>query len=90
MSCIVATAIISFLASWELTILLIPVFPLSLAFGTSHFRLVKGQVDGNRARLEKSSQVVAESITNIRTVAGLGAEELFVNKYTSYLSGNFK
>ena len=63
---------------------MIPVFPVSMAFGASHFRLVKGQTDANRERLEKSSQVVTETITNIRTVAGLGAEDIFVHKYTSY------
>ena len=89
-SAIVATAIVGLLASWELTLLMIPVFPACLAFGTSHFRLVKGQTDANRERLEKSSQVVTESITNIRTVAGLGAEDIFVHKYTSYLAGTFK
>lgn len=89
-SSIISAVIISLIASWELTLLLVIIFPLLLLVGITEVQLLKGQVEKNKKRLEESSQTAAESIDSIRTVVGLGAEETFFNRYRNLLAGPFK
>lgn len=90
MSGVVTAVIISLTASWELTLVLVIIFPILLTVGFSEIHLLKGQVVKNKKRLEESSQIAADSIDNIHTVVGLGAEEAFFRRYKSLLSGPFK
>ena len=77
-------------ASWELTLFEVVIFPMLILVGFGEIYLIKGQVSKNKRRLEESSQVAVDSVENIRTVAGLGAEDIFFNRYRSLLSRPFK
>ena len=44
----------------------------------------------DKSKLEASVYTMLESVINIRTVVGLGAEDRFYNNYTRLLLGPFK
>ena len=86
----VATILICFTASWELTFIFILVFPILGSFTFLQVRLLAGRMQKNKAILEASGSTVVESVTNMRTVVGLGVEDRFYNKYKDLLQGPFK
>ena len=89
-SSILSAVIFGLVASWELTLFLVLIFPVLVLVGVNQVRLLQGQMKKNKKRLERSSGVTMESIDNIRTVEGLGAEGMFFEKYRSLLAGPFK
>lgn len=86
----IAATIIAFVASWELSFLMIMLFPLAGSLSFLKIRLLAGRAQKNKQRLEHSGQTAVESIDNIRTVAGLGVEEKFYHRYCSLLKGPFR
>ena len=53
-------------------------------------RLLSGRAAKNKKRLEEAGQLAVESIDNIRSVAGLGLENCFLNNYSQLLKAPFK
>ena len=86
---IVAT-VIAFTASWELALVLMFCFPVLGITGYFQVRLLRGRTEKNKKRMEKSGQTAYESVSNIRTVAGLGVEGRFTEEYDKTLKGPFK
>lgn len=87
---LVAALAIAFSACWEITLVFVVGFPMILAFSFLQIRLLTGRAKKNKAKLEASGATVVESISNIRTVVGLGVEDKFYSKYTSLLVGPFR
>ena len=87
---LIAATVIAFSASWELTLVLMFAFPVLAVAGYFQIRLLRGRAQKNKKRMEESGQTAVESIDNIRTVAGLGVELRFYNKYSNLLHGPFK
>lgn len=82
--------VIAFEASWELTLVLIFCFPVMALTSYFQIRLLRGRAQKNKKKLEQSGQTAVESIDNMRTVAGLGVEEKFLDRYYSLLEGPFR
>ena len=82
--------LVSIGANWEFALFVVIIFPLLVLIGILEVQLLKGQVKKNKENLEESGQLTVESIDNIRTVVGLGAEEAFLNKYKNLLAAPFK
>ena len=87
---LIAAIIIAFEASWELSLLMIVAFPIIGTVAFFQIRLLAGRTQKNKKRLEKSGQTAVESIDNIRTVAGLGVEGRFLDRYRNLLVGPFR
>ena len=87
---LIAATAIAFSASWELTLVLMFAFPVLALAGYFQIRLLRGRSQKNKKRMEESGHTAVESIDNIRTVAGLGVEPRFYNKYSSLLQGPFR
>lgn len=87
---LIAAVIIAFEASWELSLLVIVAFPIIGSVSYLRIRLLAGRAQKNKKRLEHSGQTAVESIDNIRTVAGLGVEGRFYDRYRSLLAGPFR
>ena len=66
------------------------VFPIFTAEIYLQVKFVAGRSTKNKKRQEASGQIAVESIENIRTVAGLGAEDQLCDKYVQLLKGSFK
>ena len=87
---LIAAVGIAFSASWELTLVLMVAFPALAIAGYFQIRLLAGRSQKNKKRMEESGKTAVESIDNIRTVAGLGVEPRFFNRYYNLLRGPFK
>ena len=87
---VVAAIIIAFAYSWVMTFFMICVVPL-LVFGTTvQSRVLSRNIVRNKAALERAGKVAVDSIDNIRTVAGLGAEENFSKQYSERITTVYK
>ena len=86
----VTAIIIAFIASWELTFVLVFVFPVLASVSYLQLKFIAGRSAKNKKRQESSGQTAVESIENIRTVAGLGVEDRFFDEYVQLLKGPFK
>ena len=86
----VAAVLIAFEASWELTLLFLLAFPIVGSFSFIQTRLSVGLIQKNKAKLEASGSSVVDSVTNMRTVVGLGVEDRFYSNYTKLLQGPFE
>ena len=86
----VAALVIAFTASWELTLVLMFVFPLLGTVAYLEVRAQRGRSEENKEQLEGSSYTTVESINDIHTVAGLSIEERFLASYVQQLRGPFR
>ena len=89
-SAFITAVIIAFVASWELTLVVVFLFPVFATVAKLQRKSVTGRSVENKKRQEASGQTVVESITNIRTVAGLGVEDRFLNKFINLQEESFK
>ena len=86
----ISAIIVGALASWELTIVLIIIIPLTMLYSFGNHILIVGDLARDKLRLMESNRTAVESIDNIRTVVGLGCEEIFFRKYKSLLEAPTK
>ena len=82
--------IIALIASWELTLVVMFIFPVLIIVAFLQLKFIAGGGAKNKKRQEASGQTAVESIENIRTVAGLGVEYRFIDKYVQLLQEPFK
>lgn len=87
---LIAATVIAFVASWELSLIMILAFPILGTVAFFQIRLLAGRAKKNKKRLEASGQTAVESIDSIRTVVGLGVEQRFFDKYKDLLAGPFR
>ncbi len=71
--------------SWKLTLATVIFVPCVLLSAALEVKMNAGQNVKKMKALEESTQIAAEAISNIRTVAGLGREETFHNSYMTSL-----
>ena len=86
----VSAVVVGAIASWELTLLMIFTFPIIVFFGLSNLQLLDNRMKRVRKSIAESSRTAVESISNIRTVVGLGAEEIFFNRYSDCLDETYR
>ena len=86
----VAALIIAFVASWQLSLVLMLSFPLIAAVSFLQLRLIRGRTVQNKKLLEDSGRTAVESFENLRTVVGLGLGDTFCQIYRDQLAGPFR
>ncbi|CAF3471282.1 unnamed protein product [Rotaria socialis] len=77
--------IISFIFSWQLTLLILGFVPLMVIGGFLQSRLMTGFASKDKKAFENAGKVTVESIQNIRTVVQLTKEDYFYEEYCSLL-----
>ncbi|XP_071811435.1 ATP-dependent translocase ABCB1-like isoform X3 [Apostichopus japonicus] len=82
---IVVAIIISFIYSWQLTLLVLAFVPFLGLAGIIEWQLYAGGEDKQRVDLEQAGKVVTEASVNIRTVQSLTRELTFWDKYVQLL-----
>ncbi|WAR00099.1 MDR1-like protein [Mya arenaria] len=87
---ILAGLIIAFIISWKLTLLIIAFLPLLMVGGMLQMKMLTGAAGKNKEALESAGKVAIESIENIRTVASLTREGMFLDKFMHELNGPFR
>ncbi|CAF4425289.1 unnamed protein product, partial [Rotaria magnacalcarata] len=77
--------IISFVFSWQLTLLILGFVPFMVIGGFLQSRLMTGFASKDKKAFENAGKVTVESIQNIRTVVQLTKEDYFYEQYCSLL-----
>ncbi|XP_075140324.1 bile salt export pump-like [Leptodactylus fuscus] len=87
---IAASLIISFYFSWKLSLVVLCFLPLIGLSGVFQAKMLTGFANQDKKALEEAGKVSSEAIGNIRTVAGLGKETMFVQVYEKELEMPYK
>ncbi|KAG8432404.1 hypothetical protein GDO86_016883, partial [Hymenochirus boettgeri] len=80
-----ASLIIAFFFSWKLSLVVLCFLPLIAMAGVFQAKMLTGFANQDKKALESAGKVSSEAIGNIRTVAGLGKENMFVEMYEKQL-----
>mmetsp|Transcript_11552 Transcript_11552/g.29204 ORF Transcript_11552/g.29204 Transcript_11552/m.29204 type:complete len:599 (-) Transcript_11552:47-1843(-) len=82
--------IISFIATWKLTLVTLTVIPLIALSGYMEIRMMDGFSSKNGDGFAAAGQIASEATDNRRTVASLNQGEHFLDKYMEALDGPIK
>ncbi|XP_077304025.1 bile salt export pump-like isoform X2 [Lithobates pipiens] len=90
MTNIAASLVIAFFFSWKLSLVVLCFLPLIGLSGVFQAKMLTGFANQDKEALEEAGKVSSEAIGNIRTVAGLGKERMFVEMYEELLVMPYK
>ncbi|KAJ8405347.1 hypothetical protein AAFF_G00318200 [Aldrovandia affinis] len=82
--------IISFYFSWELSLVILCFLPFLALSGAFQARMLTGFAKQDKEAMETAGQISGEALNNIRTIAGLGKEDAFVERFEIQLEDPFK
>ena len=85
-----AAVIISFIYSWQLTLLVLAFIPVMIAGGYLETQMIVGFAKGDKKAMEGAGQVAVAAIHNMRTVAQLNKENYFDEKYAAFFETPFR
>lgn len=76
---------VSFFYSWKLTLVSLVSSPLVFLGVFFEARISEKQRIKQKQEIEKTAKIAVEAITNIRTVASLGREKYFIERYVYFV-----
>eukprot|EP00735_Rhodelphis_limneticus_P009654 TRINITY_DN2844_c0_g1::TRINITY_DN2844_c0_g1_i1::g.6165::m.6165 TRINITY_DN2844_c0_g1::TRINITY_DN2844_c0_g1_i1::g.6165 ORF type:complete len:1343 (+),score=403.88,sp/Q54BT3/ABCB2_DICDI/42.51/0.0,sp/Q54BT3/ABCB2_DICDI/40.60/8e-137,ABC_membrane/PF00664.18/1.2e-55,ABC_membrane/PF00664.18/1.4e-47,ABC_tran/PF00005.22/4.1e-35,ABC_tran/PF00005.22/1.1e-33,SMC_N/PF02463.14/5.2e-05,SMC_N/PF02463.14/38,SMC_N/PF02463.14/6.6e-05,AAA_21/PF13304.1/0.0078,AAA_21/PF13304.1/3.1,AAA_21/PF13304.1/0.0024,ABC_ATPase/PF len=79
--------ILAFLYGWELTLLMLAIFPMVASASSAQLKTMGGLQKEGRADHEKAAQIASESIAAVRTVQAFTSECKVVSMYSERLDG---
>ncbi|CAI5997677.1 unnamed protein product [Closterium sp. NIES-65] len=89
-SLIVVAFVISFVLNWRMALVIIATFPLLVASAAAQQAFLKGFAGDLKAAHENASNVAAEAVGNIRTVAALSLEDKVLSLFRKQLEPPLK
>ncbi|KAK4749755.1 hypothetical protein SAY87_027204 [Trapa incisa] len=89
-SAAVSALLIAFIASWELSFIVLVLLPLLFVNGYAQVQFMKGFSADAKMMYEKASQVATDAVGSIRTVASFCAEEKMMQLYSKKCEGPMK
>ncbi|XP_047455984.1 bile salt export pump isoform X2 [Mugil cephalus] len=87
---IVTSFIIAFVFSWKLAFVIVCFMPLLGMAGLFQSKKLTGFANQDKKAMEDAGQVSSEAFTNIRTIAGLAKESVFVESYEQKLQAPYE
>uniref|UniRef100_A0A8C6NBD7 Bile salt export pump n=1 Tax=Melopsittacus undulatus TaxID=13146 RepID=A0A8C6NBD7_MELUD len=78
--------IIAFFFSWKLSLVILCFLPFLALSGAVQAKMLTGFAAQDKKALEASGRISSEALSNIRTVAGIGKEQMFVNNFEKHLA----
>ncbi|XP_031707885.1 bile salt export pump [Anarrhichthys ocellatus] len=82
--------LMSFVFSWKLTLLILCFLPFIALSGAFQARMLTGFAKEDKQAMETAGRISGEALNNIRTIAGLGKERLFVDMYEAQLDAPYQ
>ncbi|MBN3326378.1 ABCBB protein, partial [Atractosteus spatula] len=82
--------IISFYFSWKLSLVIMCFLPFLALSGGFQAKMLTGFAKQDKDAMEAAGRISGEALNNIRTIAGLGKEKAFVEKYEAQLEAPYK
>ncbi|NXH46107.1 ABCBB protein, partial [Dicaeum eximium] len=77
--------IIAFYFSWKLTLVIMCFLPFLALSGAVQTKMLTGFASQDRKALEATGRIASEALSNIRTVAGIGKEKMFIDNFEKHL-----
>uniref|UniRef100_A0A8C4PE57 Bile salt export pump n=1 Tax=Dromaius novaehollandiae TaxID=8790 RepID=A0A8C4PE57_DRONO len=77
--------IIAFYFSWKLSLVIMCFLPFLALSGAIQAKMLTGFASQDKKALEATGRISSEALTNIRTVAGIGKENMFIDSYEKHL-----
>uniref|UniRef100_A0A8C0VU03 ATP binding cassette subfamily B member 11 n=1 Tax=Cyanistes caeruleus TaxID=156563 RepID=A0A8C0VU03_CYACU len=77
--------IISFYFSWKLSLVIMCFLPFLALSGAVQAKMLTGFASQDKKALEATGRIASEALSNIRTVAGIGKEKMFINNFEKHL-----
>ena len=86
----VGSLILAFYYSWKLTLLVLAFTPLLVIAGTAQTKFFTNFAVGEGKRFVDANALANEAIMNVRTVACLGKETFFINRFQELVHASFR
>ncbi|NWU34612.1 ABCBB protein, partial [Hylia prasina] len=77
--------IISFYFSWKLSLVIMCFLPFLALSGAVQAKMLTGFASQDKKALEATGRIASEALSNIRTVAGIGKEKMFIDNFEKHL-----
>uniref|UniRef100_A0A8C4XV61 ATP binding cassette subfamily B member 11 n=1 Tax=Falco tinnunculus TaxID=100819 RepID=A0A8C4XV61_FALTI len=77
--------IIAFYFSWKLSLVILCFMPFLALSGAVQAKMLTGFASQDKKALEATGRISSEALSNIRTVAGIGKENMFINNFEKHL-----
>ncbi|NXN07396.1 ABCBB protein, partial [Indicator maculatus] len=77
--------IIAFYFSWKLSLVILCFLPFLALSGAVQAKMLTGFASKDKKALEATGQISSEALSNIRTVAGIGKEKMFIDNFEKHL-----
>ncbi|NXE58415.1 ABCBB protein, partial [Calcarius ornatus] len=77
--------IIAFYFSWKLSLVIMCFLPFLALSGAVQAKMLTGFASQDKKALEATGRIASEALSNIRTVAGIGKEKMFIENFEKHL-----
>ncbi|NXN04401.1 ABCBB protein, partial [Sylvia borin] len=77
--------IIAFYFSWKLSLVIMCFLPFLALSGAVQGKMLTGFASQDKKALEATGRIASEALSNIRTVAGIGKEKMFIDNFEKHL-----
>uniref|UniRef100_A0A8C0FIT5 Bile salt export pump n=1 Tax=Bubo bubo TaxID=30461 RepID=A0A8C0FIT5_BUBBB len=77
--------IIAFYFSWKLSLVILCFLPFLTLSGAVQAKMLTGFASQDKKALEATGRISSEALSNIRTVAGIGKEKMFIDNFEKHL-----
>ncbi|KFQ16908.1 Bile salt export pump, partial [Merops nubicus] len=78
--------IIAFYFSWKLSLVILCFLPFLALSGAVQAKMLTGFASQDKKALEAAGQISSEALSNIRTIAGMGKEKMFIKNFEKHLA----
>ncbi|NWT34229.1 ABCBB protein, partial [Cardinalis cardinalis] len=82
--------IIAFYFSWKLSLVIMCFLPFLALSGAVQAKMLTGFASQDKKALEATGRIASEALSNIRTVAGIGKEKMFIENFEKHLDMPYK
>jgi ATP-binding cassette, subfamily B (MDR/TAP), member 1 len=84
-STIAVGVLVSFVGCWRLALVVLFMLPIMAVSGYYQVKMITGFDSGAKKQFVAAGGVAAEAVDNIRTVTGLGVQDIFIDRYDGAL-----
>ena len=89
LSCLLTGIVIAFIFEWRTALVALGLIPFLIAAGAIRMAFRTGSATKSEEAYKNSSNIIMESMTNIRTVCSFGYENIISNKYEKMMEEPF-
>ncbi|KAM6260581.1 bile salt export pump isoform 3-T3 [Spheniscus humboldti] len=82
--------IIAFYFSWKLSLVILCFLPFLALSGAVQAKMLTGFASQDKKALEATGRISSEALSNIRTVAGIGKEKMFIDNFEKHQDMPYK